>query len=442
MKLEQGHSVARSSYLRRVAHRMQDTAPVLTPPRIIMRGANDNRATEFASDTTSTPGLFVRTEPSTRREATASVQTEQAVARGKPLADEADASVASGVEPEMTTAPEEKLVTMQGEPTPIATRPKSPEHSGERPNRNIDTVVTPDPVLPISAASEETTASRVRGNFTHTIASQQSRLDATRTIPSAAMPLMATTAVAPSPPIGPSRKGSDDPSVVQTRPEAAQQVRTRIIHNALDSSFSSSPATLPHSNFSPDKLELAAETPPQPQSAVTTRSYAAPEPLRPVRRTLAVPASSEPRLEQAPITSAPRLATAPPIASALKAAFDWVTQSASSPPKESPRIDHDDDLPVPSRSAIRESRPQPTLRGAPPPPPVALPVPVIGARRSEAPDQGRTIHIGSIEVRIDSPVPQMTPFPHPQAQAVRDAPASPMQSLARGFTTTLGLRQG
>jgi hypothetical protein len=442
MKLEQRHSVARSFYLRRIARRTQGAASVLTPPRIIMRGVNDNRATEFASNTASTPGLFVRTEPSTRRKAAAPVETEQMVAAEKsPVV--TYASVDRGVELEMTASPEEPMpVTMQGERTPIAARPNFPQHIGERPSRDIDAVVTPDPVLPISGDSEETTANLVRDNFTRTIASHQSGLRAPRTIPSAAMPLMATSAIAPSQLVGPSRKGPDDPSVVQTRPEAAQQMRTRIIHNVLDSSFSSSPTMLPHSNFSPDKLEPAAETPQQTQSAVTTPSYAAPEPLRPVRRTLAVPATSEPRLEQAPITPASRLAAAPPIASALKAAFEWVTQPAAGPRKEPSQIDHDDDLPVPSRSAIRESRPQPPLQGAPLAPPVATPVPVIGARRWEAPDQGRTIHIGSIEVRIDSPVPPMAPFPHPQAQAVRDTPPNSKQTLARGFATTLGLRQG
>jgi hypothetical protein len=161
-----------------------------------------------------------------------------------------------------------------------------------------------------------------------------------------------------------------------------------------------------------------------------------PEPLRAAPQ---AERAADPQADRARSTSAPVTARLSP-AAALHAAFQWVSAPAAERPSST----------VASEPARDTSRVAPTPRAEHPPAerPVARAsahapaarrdalAPVVPApERKPAP---RTLHIGSIEVEIQTPRDGVDR----DARPAQSAPAPPAAPLARGFTTPLGLRQG
>lgn len=139
-----------------------------------------------------------------------------------------------------------------------------------------------------------------------------------------------------------------------------------------------------------------------------------------------------------PVPSAP-----PSAAEALHAAFKWVSQpSPAAPPllRDAPMADGDAaDVRVVEEAA--PALPPMPVRAAPvASEPPMRPTPAAAVSHHPAdPAKPRVLHIGTIEVNI-----QPLPGPRPITErAVRQAPpAGQPANLSRGFTTSLGLRQG
>jgi hypothetical protein len=161
-----------------------------------------------------------------------------------------------------------------------------------------------------------------------------------------------------------------------------------------------------------------------------TVSDAAAESLRPVARR-SVPVAPTTR---SPLDAATQATTTPNIAEALHAALNWVGPAPAKKPGST-------SLGAP-RGLFSAGAPEsPPRSGAPKlsPPPMDVKTPRSSSTYvAPNPAQPRALRIGAIEVQIDArpetPVPILSP-PSPQV-------GTPAASLAVGFTTALGLRQG
>jgi hypothetical protein len=154
---------------------------------------------------------------------------------------------------------------------------------------------------------------------------------------------------------------------------------------------------------------------------------------------------ADPEADRARSTSAPVTARLSP-AAALHAAFQWVSSPpaaerstsavASEPARDTsrmaptPRVEHPTaEHPTAERLIAGAGAHAAAARRD------ALPAVAAASERKPAP---RTLHIGSIEVEIQTPRDGADRDTRP----VQSAPAPPAAPLARGFTTPLGLRQG
>lgn len=213
---------------------------------------------------------------------------------------------------------------------------------------------------------------------------------------------------------------------------------------------SASPSRV-ESSASPSRVESPASPSRVDGAAPRTESAAIPQARAAASSGLAAPlrtaAQTHPIMDRDADRAPSRTEVPPPSArlspaAALHAAFQWVSGAPAA--ERSPST-----APAPE-TARPASRTGPDARAELPP--VERPVASAGGRAPAnrrdalapivpAPDRQaalRTLHIGSIEVEIQTP----RDAPDRDVRPSQPGPAAPAGPLARGFTTPLGLRQG
>jgi hypothetical protein len=408
--------VAGPAYFAAIARRTQNSAPVLAPARIPMRGWEGNWPAEFAPDAAAAPEVTAPARPAKRPApselATAMEQPAPVDALAPPGAD-APKFISRSVRsaPRIKPAPPIARVTDQLDSAPIADR-APPSIPGETP----------------TSIPQETQASLAPvGVPTTTV---PPRPDAKGSKPA---PPRATSAA--------TRPGLvDSSSLVNPAPEATLDRLNGETRVALRE-ISPSPlrfASAPDANLAFERSTPAAGSLGRRRGADPINAFTEPEPLRPAVRATA---PSNPSVVRPPATQSPRPAPSPLFAPGLRAAFEWVVQPSAKARTDTLPIENRERPTVAPLSATLDAPVVPNTRTVPAS--ASAPAPDIAARGPQAADNRREIHIGSIEVRIESPPPRDTPFP-PQLPAPMASPErSPGgRGLARGFTTPLGLRQG
>ena len=437
--------MAAAPYLRTITRRTRNSAPVLAPPRILMRGWEGGFPAEFASDA----DMTMRADPPPARETGLQAAPESpATANAPPPA------VPVGL---ATTLSSDARVSHVGSlaaatpPTPGFTSPSDQPHLGE-----VEAATPAEPRAPV-----ETTTRPIPDGDMRIVPPHRPAPPVTPEPPSAAAsPPTRTPAPMPPEPAGPVREAWSGPPPTPggppPTPEPSRLESAKIAREAHNASRPFDLQATPDARPPPDRKVPAAAPPPRPRVPHALASYGELDPLRPVTGAAAAPNTRPPR----PRSDAPELSSIAPasVAPALRAAFDWVLQPSFNIRRDPRRGDGVEPVQAAPQSALPDvavPSAEPTARAALPPaaspepsasPALWPPSPPPSALRSGPPtalahelDPPRAIHIGSIEVRIETP-PAFPPASAP-VQAP-PAPANPIGGLARGFTTPLGLRQG
>ncbi|WNG35775.1 hypothetical protein F0U61_20430 [Archangium violaceum] len=128
-----------------------------------------------------------------------------------------------------------------------------------------------------------------------------------------------------------------------------------------------------------------------------------------------------------------------PMMAALETALRWVSSPEPVPPSTAASVDTDN---PPLRPPPQEARPapaveRPALSPAPSSPRASEPSRAAPSRAEPSrAAPSHSVHIGTLEVRIEPP----PSLPQRPAPAPRTAPG-PRAPLARGFTSSFGLKQ-
>ena len=411
--------MAASSYFAAFARRVQDTSPVLMPPRIPIRGWEGNWPAEFAPVAAAPPEVAESAEPVRRPPGSAAASAaERRAAANRPELPAPDPR-------ELADSPKE------GAPRPRRAAPIV------RLAAQTDSAAAADPTSP-SVRKETPAASPTSVSVSWvTPAPLPSWPDAQGSQP--ALPKAAPAGTRPDP-IDPSPHASVKPPPRTTldRPNPPEtKAATRDI-----SYFPVRLGPVPDTNPSRGKSTVVAQSPTQPRRADTANALAEPAPLR-----LAVRAapSSDASIVRQPATQSPRLSPSPLFAPALRAALEWVVQPSAKAQATELTIEvAERSVAVAPQSATSDAPVVPNTRAMPG---LASQSEWDIERRSISAGRlrgdHREIHIGSIEVRIELPPPKDTPSPlQPPIQMAAPERLATVRGLARGFTTPLGLRQG
>jgi hypothetical protein len=411
MKPAWGDSVASSSYLATLARRTRSAAPVLMPPRIPMRGW-EGVWPENASVTDATTDAVARAEPQRHLGASAPVVTRL---------------------PPSPTAAGLQSAPARGEAEPdappaVAVAPPAPQVApeGERRRRSV-----PPPYQPSLASPEPLVSPTPLATTSRAMPSiPPARTPAPLASPSPAPPPTAPAAM----PVAPTVAAEPAPPPIQPQPvrrQARRVVDAEMRPDTMSATAVRDATPVTAGPVTPNSVPAAPR--PQPRGDNPGAEEGRPQPLRPVDHGRPQSRARPDPREPAPV---PRPAHPPSLAAALHAAFEWVGQPPPTARRDPPRSDPGQPWPAAPRSAVPDTVTRPVD-------PVPRPAsPLLADRRFPPASQARTLHIGSIEVRVEPPVPPPVPVPRDRpAPTVQTAPPTPPVGLARGFTTSLGLRQ-
>jgi hypothetical protein len=413
--------VAGPAYFAAIARRTQNTAPALAPPHILMRGWEGNWPAEFAPDAAAAPDVTAPARPAKRPAPWEPATTMEQLA---PV----DASAPPGAD-----AP--KFISRSVRSAPRI-RPAAPiARVTDRPDSALVADPAPPNIPRETSASilKETQASLAPIGVPATTAPPRpSQPDAQRSKPA---PPKATSAATP-----PGLVDSASQVSVNPPPEATLDRPNRDTR-AAPREISPSPlrfASAPDTNLALERSTPTAGSPGRQRRAHHINAFTESDRLRPAVRAAA---PSNPGVIRPPAAQSPRPALSPVFAPSLRAAFEWVVQPSAKARTDTLPIENRERPTVAPPSATPDAPVVPNTRTVPAS--ASAPEPDVSARRPPAGDHRREIHIGSIEVRIESPLPRDTPFT-PQSPAPMASPElSPAgRGFARGFTTPLGLRQG
>jgi hypothetical protein len=419
--------VRAKSYFAKVAYRARSRTPILVPPRVLMRGLQ----TSWPPEEAASEGPTASEEVNAVRPTVARV----------PLGVSAVATVSGPPEPishndQPTVAPDTSRPEHTDTTSPRVEATEPIVQASVRNTLVLESDVGLDPVKPHMSFAPDTGRRREDNVGSRQVDPELPDFSAPKPPSTLLTEAASRRQIAPREP-SPMREPEGTPHH-DTR-------ETRVPAPTIAGSLTArtQPPAKPPNTFS----EGALRSPLPPTASATkpqdsNQMFAVPTPSGAPKRAAGGSERSKPlQLAKTPVSPRkpslelePRRPERVSRVEALLAGFEWVTQSAVTLPSASPRADDSanesptpTDAPLPRKGSARMqpmTPAAPTSRSAPDPLP-------------------RAIHIGTIDVRIAPSSGVGTPLPPVAApRSERTAPAAPIPALARGFTTSLGLRQG
>jgi hypothetical protein len=427
--------VTKSSYLATIARRARSEGAVLLPPRVLMRGWEGSwSAAESATEESSLPIEPIAGRASaTHGEAPPPVES----------APSAEAGVVGPLQPAPSRDELAATANVRRMQTPTASHgaaiiPNRIAGNDASHAAKVDMVVPSPPASPAVAVPR---ASFARGE-------EMRKIDLPR--PSETVRPASLLGGSGAPPAAASVNpvtGVENPGVSiaekSTSGMRAATPRSHATQKSVDDHDGPSPLPAPHTTpaANPRQAKLPPDAPQtlsQPYGRSPAIAQSRSEQLRPVLRPSA---ASSVRGGQPQTTESTRSKTPPQVAQALHAALKWVSRPVVEPQRDDPaRIFSPRQTPVAIQSAPSDGDRLDPADQLPRSARRMISVVDANVPTRTAP---RTIHIGTIEVQIQSrPAEAASLPPPPQARLAQPVAPAPTSSLASSFTTSLGLRQG